>query len=119
MTQQEPLAAKVHPFPHPPPPQPAHVIGSRTSSCVFIPLAFSAGRRFFVTVLGMSLVQLVDSTDPLSWQALQEIYLPPGSYPHAATAARWVGGQGLGLLLRTSTRWGGGQGARSAAAAQI
>lgn len=70
--------------------QPAHVIGSRSSSCVFIPLAFSGGRRFFVTVLGLSVVQLVDTSDPWRWRTLQEISLPPGTYPHAATAARWA-----------------------------
>ncbi|KAL4451302.1 hypothetical protein ABPG77_009374 [Micractinium sp. CCAP 211/92] len=68
--------------------KPAHVIGSRSSSCVFIPLAFSGGRRFFVTVLGLSVVQLVDTSDPWRWRTLQEISLPPGTYPHAATAAR-------------------------------
>lgn len=72
--------------------QPAHVIGSRSSSCVFIPLAFSGGRRFFVTVLGLSVVQLVDTSDPWRWKTLQEISLPPGTYPHAATAARWAAG---------------------------
>lgn len=52
-------------------PQPAHVIGRDTSSCVMIPLAFSAGKRFFVTVLGLNLVQLVDTSSPLRWRVIQ------------------------------------------------
>lgn len=45
--------------------KPVHYIsGSGTGSCVFAQLAFTGGTRFVVTVLGLSVVQLVDTSDP-------------------------------------------------------
>ncbi|PRW58602.1 MFS general substrate transporter [Chlorella sorokiniana] len=79
--------------------KPAHFIAGegRTESCVFTVLGFSSGRRVVTTVLGLSLVQLVDTSNPFRWRVIQEIYLPAGTYPHAVTATR------NGTLLAVST----------------
>lgn len=42
-----------------------------TESCVFTVLGFSSGRRVVATVLGLSLVQLVDTSNPFRWRVIQ------------------------------------------------
>lgn len=45
--------------------KPVHYItGTGTGSCVFAQLAFTGGTRFVATELGLSLVQLLDTSDP-------------------------------------------------------
>ena len=52
--------------------KPVHFItGAGTGSCVFTPLAFSGGRRYVATVLGLSIVQLLDTSDPWRFKTLQ------------------------------------------------
>ena len=38
---------------------------------MFTVLGFSSGRRVVATVLGLSLVQLVDTSDPFRWRVIQ------------------------------------------------